>query len=331
MKPKDLRLLRLLTPVQEQMARMRAVLAEELRGESPAVADMTDHLGRFKGKQLRGAVVLLAGQTTGNMTDEHATVAAIVELIHLATLVHDDVLDGAEVRRRVACVHARWDNQVAVLLGDLLYSRAFGRSTLLSSRLCSQVLSDTTRELCAGEIDQAASRYHFEMSLPEYERIAGAKTAGLYAAAAELGASYPGGSDGPGEARARMRAFGWEMGLAFQIVDDCLDLMGDRKTVGKSVGTDVEDGKVTLPVLHVYGEADEATRAAMRDVYTRPGLDQRAVRLRETCDLSAGIERAMLRARALVEAGRSRLLSFPESPARDALDRVGDYVLERKW
>jgi octaprenyl-diphosphate synthase len=327
-KPKDLRLMALLAPVKEQLERMREVLAEELRGDSPAVADMTDHLGRFKGKQLRGAVVLLAGQATGNMSDEHATVAAIVELIHLATLVHDDVLDGADVRRRVACVHARWDNQVAVLLGDLLYSRAFGRSTELSSRLCSQVLSATTRDLCAGEIDQAASRYHFEMSLPEYERIAGAKTAGLYAAAAELGASYPGGT---AEARSLMRAYGWEMGLAFQIVDDCLDLMGDKQTVGKSVGTDVEDGKVTLPVLHVYGEADEATRAAIRDVYTRAGLAERAVALRGTCDLTAGIERALLRARALVESARGRLASFPTSPARAALDRVGDYVLERKW
>ena len=328
MSPTDLRLERILSPVTGQMERMRACLAEELRGDSPAVADMTDHLSRFEGKQLRGAVVLLSGQTTGNMTDEHPTVAAIVELIHLATLVHDDVLDGADVRRRVACVHSRWDNQVAVLLGDLLYSRAFGRSTLLSSRLCSQVLSDTTRVLCVGEIDQSASRYHFEMSLPEYERIAGAKTAALYAAAAELGARYPAGRE---ESGALMRTYGWEMGLAFQIVDDCLDLMGDRQIVGKSVGNDVEDGKVTLPVLHVYGEADEATRAAIRDVYIRPDLKGRAAHLREACDLPSGIERAMNRARALVAAARSRLDGFPEGPAKTALDTVGDFVLERKW
>jgi octaprenyl-diphosphate synthase len=228
----------------------------------------------------------------------------------------------------VACVHSRWDNQVAVLLGDLLYSRAFGRSTLLSSRLCSQVLSDTTRVLCVGEIDQSASRYHFEMSLPEYERIAGAKTAALYAAAAELGARYPAGRE---ESGALMRTYGWEMGLAFQIVDDCLDLMGDRQIVGKSVGNDVEDGKVTLPVLHVYGEADEATRAAIRDVYIRPDLKGRAAHLREACDLPSGIERAMNRARALVAAARSRLDGFPEGPAKTALDTVGDFVLERKW
>ena len=120
---------------------------------------MTDHVARFQGKQLRGALVLLTGEATGNTTDEHAAVAAIVELIHLATLVHDDILDGAEVRRRVACVNQRWDNQVAVLLGDFLYARAFALSTQLSSRLCSRLLAETTRTLCVGEIEQSTRRY----------------------------------------------------------------------------------------------------------------------------------------------------------------------------
>lgn len=317
----------LLAPVQPGLARMREVLAGQLSDASPAVRDMTDHVGRFQGKQLRGSLVLLVGEATGNSTDEHATIAAIVEMIHLATLVHDDILDGAKVRRKVACVNERWDNQVAVLLGDYLYARAFALSTELSSRLCSRVLAETTRRICVGEIEQATGRYDFELAQARYEAIAGAKTATLYAAACELGARYPAGNE---ELGATLRAFGWELGLSFQIVDDCLDLTADEAELGKSAGTDVEDGKVTLPVLYTYRCADEATRARIRDVYTRPGLERRARVLREQCDLGPGLEYAYARARALIESARERLSRLPEGPSRHSLETLTGFVLSRR-
>ncbi len=318
----------LLAPVAADMERMRAVLVEQVRSSSGAVSDMTDHVGRFRGKQLRAGLLLLSGEATGNATDEHPTVAAIVEMIHLATLVHDDILDGAKVRRRVACVNERWDNQVAVLLGDFLYARAFALSTDLSSRLCSRVLAETTRTICVGEIEQSTRRYDFDLTQDAYERLCGAKTASLYAAACELGARYPAGNE---DAGARMRAFGHEIGLAFQIVDDCLDVVGDESVVGKTVGTDVEDGKVTLPVLYTYAQASEAERGRIRDVFTMPGLEGRARRLREVCDLGPGIEYTMARACELVARARQRLLALPAGAARTALERIGDFVLHRNW
>ena len=317
----------LLAPVEEGMERMRAILIKQVTDGSDAVGDMTDHVSRFRGKQLRAALVLLSGDATGNATDEHATIAAVVEMIHLATLVHDDILDGAEVRRRVACVHRRWDNQIAVLLGDFLYARAFGLSTELSSRLCSQMLSETTRRICVGEIEQSTSRYDFEMGQERYERIAGAKTANLYAAACELGARYPGGHEAVG---ARMRTFGWEIGLAFQIVDDCLDVTGTLAEVGKSVGTDVEDGKVTLPVLRAYEAANAAVRTQIRDTFCEPGLEGRVQRLAEVCDLAEGVRFAEARAHELVDQARARLAVFPAGPARSSLEALGDFVLERR-
>jgi len=147
-------LVQLFQPVEEGLDAMRACLEEQLVESSHAVADMTGHVSRFRGKQLRAALVLLSAKACGTYTAEHPQVAAVVEMIHLATLVHDDILDGAEVRRRVACVNQRWDNQVAVLLGDFLYARAFALSTTLSSRLCSRLLAETTRTLCVGEIEQ---------------------------------------------------------------------------------------------------------------------------------------------------------------------------------
>jgi len=292
------------------------------------VSDMTDHVGRFRGKQLRATLVLLAGDATGNSTDEHPTVAAIVEMIHLATLVHDDVLDGAKVRRRVACVNERWDNQTAVLLGDFLYARAFALSTDLSSRMASRVLAEATRRICVGEIDQAALRYDFEMPESTYERIAGAKTAELYAAACELGARYPGGREDLGRS---LREYGHAIGLAFQIVDDCLDVVGKEEVVGKTVGNDVEDGKITLPVLRTYAISDAATRSRMRSVYTEPGLKNRLGALQAVVSLEAGVDYAFERARTLVEGAKARVRVLPPTPARDALIELGDFVLERNF
>ena len=307
---------------------MREVLGLQIADASPAVRDMTDHVSRFQGKQLRGALVLLVGEATGNSTDEHSTIAAIVEMIHLATLVHDDILDGAKVRRKVACVHSRWDNQVAVLLGDFLYARAFALSTDLSSRMCSRLLSETTRRICVGEIEQATRRYDFELSEARYEAIAGAKTATLYAAACELGARYPAGNE---ELGAALRAFGWELGLSFQIVDDCLDLVAEEGELGKSAGTDVADGKVTLPVLYTYRNADEGMRGRIRDIYTRPGLENRARHLREECDLQQGLDYAQARASALIESARARLARLPEGAARRSLEALTGFVLARRW
>ncbi len=328
MSPTDAQLAKLLSPISRDLESMRAVLVEQLTDASAAVRDMTDHVSRFRGKQLRGALVLLSGEVCGNRSDEHATVAAIVEMIHLATLVHDDVLDGADVRRRVASVNRRWDNQVAVLLGDFMYARAFHLSTELSSRLASRLLSEATRRLCAGEIEGSTRRYDFDMDQASYESIAAAKTATLYSAACELGARYPQGVPGHFES---LREFGHEIGLAFQIVDDCLDLKGTLEIVGKSVGNDVEDGKVTLPVLHIYASAPESVRASIRDIYMTPGLENRAEALREACDLDPGIEYAMARAEELVASAQARLSAFPPGPAKDALGMLGSFVLDRRW
>jgi octaprenyl-diphosphate synthase len=317
----------LLAPVAPGLERMRALLAAQIHEGSPAVRDMTDHVARFQGKQLRGALVLLTGEATGNTTDEHASVAAIVELIHLATLVHDDILDGAEVRRRVACVNQRWDNQIAVLLGDFLYARAFALSTQLSSRLCSRLLAETTRVLCVGEIEQSTRRYDFEMSPEEYEKIAGAKTASLYAAACELGARYPGGNL---ELGARMAEAGRALGLAFQIVDDCLDLTAREEELGKTVGTDVEDGKITLPVLLAYRAAPERTRDAIRDAYTRPDLADRRGALLEVCDVESGVLQAHARAKELVESALALVGTLPPSEARRSIERLFLFVLARE-
>jgi octaprenyl-diphosphate synthase len=316
----------LFEPVESELEAMRAVLAEQLEDASGSVRDMTGHVARFRGKQLRALLVLLSAKACGTYTAEHPSVAAVVEMIHLATLVHDDILDGAQVRRRVACVNQRWDNQIAVLLGDFLYARAFALSTTLSSRLCSRLLADTTRTLCVGEIEQSSRRYDFDVTREALLSIASAKTASLYSAACELGARYPGGAVELGET---MAGFGRELGLAFQLVDDCLDIVGDEAVLGKSVGTDVQDGKITLPVWFVYQRSDAATRARIRDAFTLPNVDDRASALKSVVDVQPGVDATLELARELLGDARRRLTALQPSAARQALHDVTTFVLKR--
>jgi octaprenyl-diphosphate synthase len=324
----DDRLAQLIAPIEGGLKEMRAIIERCLIDESDAVGEMTQHIAQFRGKQLRGSMVLLIGQAHGLDCAEHPTVAAVVEMIHLATLVHDDVLDGAHVRRRVPCVNEKWDNQIAVLLGDFLYARAFGLSTELKSRLCSSVLAKTTQQLCVGEIEQSTMRYQFEMPQETYERIAAFKTGSLYAAACELGARYPGLGEEQG---ASMRAFGREIGLGFQIIDDCLDVVGEEHIVGKSVGNDIDDGKITLPILRTYQLADESTRSAMHDAYTREGLADRREVLRQVCNLEPGVNYALARADELVCQAMGRLRELPDNPAKRSLELMGEFVLQRNF
>ncbi len=318
----------LLAPLEPQLEAMRTVLARELESDDPAVAGMLEHLSRFRGKQLRATLLLLMGQASGNDHPELPEVAAIIEMIHLATLVHDDVLDGAEVRRQLPSVNLEWDNQTAILLGDWLYARAFGLSTRLASPLASQVLASVTARICVGEIRQAQGRYAFDASQRQYEEIAGAKTGVLYGAAAELGVRF---ARPEAEALgAQMRALGEELGLAFQIADDLLDLEGEESVVGKSVGTDVDDGKVTLPVLFAWQAADVETRAAIESAYRAPGVPDRRAALFEACNLPRGCALARARADELVASARARLEQLPDTASREALERVLEFTLERR-
>ncbi|MEZ5976092.1 MAG: polyprenyl synthetase family protein [Planctomycetota bacterium] len=320
----------LLAPVQGGLRAMRTILAAELTDSGP-VGERIEYLGNFRGKELRAALVLLAGKATGNDDPELPHVAAVLELIHLATLVHDDVLDGADLRRNQPSVHTQYDEQTAILLGDMLYSRAFHLSTRLRSILAARVLSQAAQRICAGEMEQAALRYSFDLPQERYEAIASAKTAELYGAACELGAHYPASPETPlRPAAASLRAFGMELGLAFQITDDLLDLTGNEREVGKRVGNDVDDGKVTLAVLHTYAHSGASTQAAIRRAYQEPGIHDRLAALHEACDLGAGVAYARARAQELLRSARSRALQLDSGPAQQTLLRMADYLLDRK-
>lgn len=315
----------LLAPVRAELERVGSELVAELRGEEADLLPLVELAASFRGKQLRPALVLLAGRAVGALREEHVAVGKIIELLHTATLVHDDVLDGASLRRQQATVNAAYGTEIPVLLGDYIYARAFHMSVLLSDPTCSRVLAETTRRICQGEITQILHRFDFDWDEARYYRVIVDKTATLYAAAGRLGAHYAGGSRAQVEAADR---FGLELGTAFQVVDDCLDLDGDEHVVGKSLGTDLSRGKLTLPLLWLLGQREHGER--LRELMRSPGDEHAKLAvLKREFPLEAAIGVAMEGARQRLANARAALAGLPASPARDAMDGLVDYVLAR--
>ncbi len=317
----------ILAPVAEDLRLMEDLFGRTVRSHHPLVAEMVEHSRRFSGKRLRPALVLLAGRCAGEPVPELVPVAVVVEMIHTATLVHDDVLDDALLRRRVASCNALYGNEGAVLLGDYLFATAFALSASLENRLASRYLARITAEVCEGEILQNRERGNLALPEERYFEIIRKKTAILYAAAAEVGARYAGADDA--QVRALHR-YGMGIGLAFQVVDDCLDVDGDEAEVGKSLGTDVAKGKMTLPVIHFLRTAPPAERDAMRALLAapEPPPDFRA-RARSLLRDRGSIAFAMDRAERLAAEARDAVESLPPGPCRDSLHGLAEYVLQR--
>lgn len=257
----------LLTSIQGEMDRVNGWLEQQLTAsgtDEEPLQPLIDHLRRFRGKQLRAAQVLLVAGGCGRVTEDHIVVAGVIEMIHAATLVHDDLLDGATQRRGLDCAHVRWGAHASVLLGDWVYSKAFLRSTELADPTCSRWLARATGAVCRGEIHQNLTRGEFALSREAYLAQVDGKTAALFEAGGRLAAYTSGASLEVQNACAR---HGLLAGRAFQMVDDLLDLIGEQQRTGKSLGTDWANGKMTLPLLHLRDLLPAAERSRLQALF----------------------------------------------------------------
>jgi len=218
----------------------------QARAFDPAVEGYVDYVCNSSGKRLRPALALLAGGATGKITSSHVDLAVILELIHIATLVHDDIMDGADLRREQPTVNAKWGNAISVLLGDALLAHAMRLATNFSETEVVRRIADAAAEVCTGEIIQTQRRFDLKMSVADYYKIVEMKTAALFAAASELGGFL---SETAPERIGALKQFGLKLGTAYQVYDDCLDLVGDEEEIGKTLGSDLRKGKLTLPLI----------------------------------------------------------------------------------
>jgi octaprenyl-diphosphate synthase len=315
----------LYAPIREPLAAVDDRLRHELQSRYPFVDQLVKHAFRLGGKRLRPALLLLAAKATGRVTAEHITLGAVVEMIHTATLVHDDVLDEAQLRRHVDTVNARWDNEASVLLGDYLFSHAFYLAATTESTLACRIIGRATNITCEGELRQVHSGGDLQLAEPEYLGIIEAKTAELCACACELGARYAGADEATAAA---LVSYGRNLGIAFQIADDLLDLIGEENAVGKSLGTDLEKRKATLPVIHLLAAATADDRATIEAILTRPD-NHRVADLLPWLARYRSLAYAREKAEAFAAAAVADLQMLPASAERDVLAETARFVVSR--
>ena len=311
--------------VQPQMDAVERLFHQELKSDLTCVNTLVKHVSRFRGKMLRPLLVLLSGKSVGTLTDAHVTIATVVEMVHMATLVHDDVLDEAELRRKGATINHLRGNEAAVLLGDYLISHSYHLCSSLDSQYASRVIGRTTNQVCEGELLQIDNRNNWDLDEETYLKIISLKTASLTAACCSLGAKLSGASDA--DVR-RLETYGLSLGTAFQIQDDILDVIGDTRVVGKTLGIDVEKGKMTLPMIHFLRSAPGEHQSLLRSLLVGKDADK-AERVRNLVLPSKSILYAQDRARQLVDRARTAIAELQDSDARRVLDTMAEFVVTR--
>jgi octaprenyl-diphosphate synthase len=309
-----------------QLAEVEQLFHAELATDLKCVNTLVRHVSRFRGKMLRPTLVLLSGKAAGGLRAEHTVIATVVEMVHMATLVHDDVLDEAELRRRGATINHLRGNEAAVLLGDYLISHSYHLCSSLGSQQASRSIARTTNLVCEGELLQLENRDNYDLTEQTYLDIINRKTAVLCGTCCQLGAAFA----GAGEATARkLEMYGLSIGQAFQIQDDILDLVGDPRAVGKTLGIDIEKGKLTLPMIHFLRSAPAEHRALLRSLLASDDPGDKVEKIRNLILPSDSLDYARDFAGRLVARAKQALTELPLTDARRALEVMADFVIDR--
>lgn len=313
-------------PVRASLARVGEEMWRIVAVDSALLNGVSEHLMLMKGKMLRPTLLLLSSEVDGTPQPRAAAYAGVVELIHLATLVHDDAVDHSVLRRGMPTINALFTHQVAVIAGDFLYSRAVQELVRLGDLEALRVFAKASNELTVGEMRQLSALDALQFSEDDYEFLIRAKTAALFSAACEVG-----GLCGAERFRHEMAAYGSHLGMAFQVVDDLLDYTGASATVGKPTGLDLKEHKVTLPLIAALRTMGAASRDAVDELFAAPEPDDAQIaRVIGIVVDEGGLDYARERGDEYASRADDVLSRLPESPARRALQDTLTYVMERR-
>ena len=313
--------------VDDDLAAVDRTIRARLTSDVSLVNRIAEYIIGSGGKRLRPLLVLLAARALRHEGDRHVELAVIVEFIHTATLLHDDVVDDSHLRRGRSTANTLFGNEAAVLVGDSLYSRAFQMMVAVEDMRVMQIMARTTSEIADGEVLQLLNRHDPDTTEASYLEVIRRKTAMLFEAAARLGAVCAGAPPQLEDAIAR---FGHHLGTAYQLVDDVLDYRGRTGEVGKNVGDDLAEGKPTLPLIHAIRQSDERTARMLRDAVRTRGLDsiEEVIAAVESAGSVAYTTR--LAADEVTLAGEA-LSAIPDSPYRDALASLTEFTTSRSY
>ena len=323
-----LALAQIFEPIRADLEAVDREFSRHVQSQVELIPKIGRYIQTAGGKRVRPAVLLMASRLSGYRGDRAVLYAAVVEFIHTATLVHDDIIDDSELRRGRLAVHSRWGNDITVLLGDYLYIKSMALALTHDTLDLVRVLCDVTLKMIEGELYQLTKNGDADISEDEHFDIMRRKTAYLFGGCAQIGGMLGKVSS---EREQALRDYGFNLGIAFQLVDDLLDFTGDTEAVGKPIGSDLREGKVTLPLIHLLRQGnDGAGSRIVRDIIaTRTVTPEQWDELLRCLKEHASIDYAYRRATEYAERAKKPLYAFPPSSEREALLALPDYVLSR--
>jgi octaprenyl-diphosphate synthase len=317
----------ILEPIRADLERVDREFARHVESQVALIPTIGKYIQTSGGKRIRPAVLLMAARLSGYKGDRAVLYAAVIEFIHTATLVHDDIIDDSELRRGRLAVHSRWGNDVTVLLGDYLYIKSMAMALTHDTLDIVRLLCDVTLRMIEGELYQLTKNGDADITEDEHFEIIRRKTAYLFGGSAQIGGML--GNVTP-EQQEALREYAFNLGIAFQVVDDLLDFTGDAAALGKPIGADLREGKMTLPLIHLLHQGHAAGERIVRDIIaTRTVAEQQWNDLLQILSEHRSIDYAFRRAEEFAERARKPLSAFPPSSERDALLALPDYVVSR--
>jgi octaprenyl-diphosphate synthase len=320
-------LIQLFEPIRDHLSEVEREFARHVQSQVSVIPAIGTYIQDGGGKRIRPAVLLMAARMAGSAGERAVSYASVIEFIHTATLVHDDIIDDADLRRGRDAVHTRYGNHITVLFGDFLYLKSMSLALSHDALDIVRLLCDVTLRIVEGEIYQLTKTGAVDLSEEEHFDIVRRKTALLFAGSAKIGGML---GSATREQQEALWDYGLNIGMAFQIVDDLLDFTGDQDALGKPVGGDLQEGKMTLPVIHLYATENERARALLRRVVGDRSVSVDDWReIRSLLAQARSLDYAQRTAASFVERAKKALQAFPPSDARDALLYLPDYVVSR--
>ena len=313
--------------ISDDMLKVNRIIIEQLQSRVPLIEKIGEHIIDSGGKRLRPQLTLLASRLFGPVEEEHCLLAVIIEFIHTATLLHDDVVDSSDMRRGRLTANAQWGNEPAVLVGDFLYSRAFQMMVNVKNMVVMDLLAETTNTIAEGEVLQLLNCKNPNTTEAQYNEVIICKTAKLFQAAAKLGAICQQRSEAEMEA---LSSYGMHLGIAFQLVDDALDYHGASDAMGKNIGDDLAEGKPTLPLIRAIQQANEADAEQLRQVIKNGG-EKDVDTVLKIIQSTDALQYTLDRARQESESAISALDVIADSAAKQSLIELSKFSVARTY
>jgi octaprenyl-diphosphate synthase len=314
-------------PIADDLQAVDALIRRELHSDVALINQLAGYIIDGGGKRLRPVTTLLAARACGYSGDQHIAAAAIVEFIHTATLLHDDVVDESSLRRGRETANAIWGNQASVLVGDFLYSRAFQMMVGIGSMRVMEIMADTTNTIAEGEVMQLLNCHDPDTTEERYMAVIHCKTAKLFEAAAQIGAVLAGR---PHEEELALGRYGMHLGTAFQLIDDVLDYRASSAELGKNIGDDLAEGKPTLPLIHALRHGSPEEARIIREAIEQGGLDQIDA-VTQTIESTGALDYTTYLAAKEADQAMACLSLLPISPARESLISLARFAVDRRY